>query len=474
MDKKLIKNYIYNSINQLVVLLVPILTAPYLSRVLGPENLGVYGYISSVYSILTTIGLLGLNNYGTRQLAYVRDSASERVKVFSQLMALRVLLLLVTSIIYVIILVCSDYPLYFGIEYILVLAVFIDVSWVFIGMEDMKIVASRNALSKICQLAAIFLFVKGKEDLWIYILTYPVATLIPTLYLLFPVTRYVRFCPIKLSEIIKHFRPATQLYLPAVATVLLLQINKLLLKIYSSIESVAYYDQAEKIVSIPLTFITILSTVMMPRIAFEYSSNNLQSINKNINDILRLVLLLTFPMCVGLYLVSDNLIPWFLGEGFLPSIRIIQLMCPLILFNALTNISGAQYFVATNQTRIITIAYFSGCVLNLIGNIVLDSIYGAEGAVISLVLATAVCCIYQYYHLNNQLTLHITYLWKYIISSIIMGVVIYFLKRTLCFTPSIINTTILILSGVFIYALSLLIMGDELIKKILIFRKSNK
>lgn len=471
MDSKLIRNYFYNFLNQTVVLLVPFLTAPYLSRVLGVENLGIYGYISSVYSLVTTIGLLGLNNYGVRQLAYVRNSKDERNKVFSQLLFLRLFLLIITTAIFAVIALCSDYQLYFSIEYILVIAVFVDVSWVFIGMEDMRIVASRNTLSKLLQLIAIIILVKGRDDLWIYFLSYPITTIIPTIYLLLPVRKYVKVVSVGIWSIFIHVYPAIKLYLPAVATTLLLQINKLMLKSFSNISSVAIYDQSEKIVTIPLAFITIVGTVMMPRIAYDYSNNNLQEINNNINGVLRMVLLLTFPMCVGLFLVSDIFIPWFLGKDFLPAISVIQLMCPLILFNALANISGAQYFVATNQTRIITRAYFIACIINLLGNLMLDSVLGADGATVSLVVSTSLCCLYQYYYLNKQLRLNISYLCTYIIAAVIMGGTMYIVKRHIFTDANILNTFLLIIVGIIIYAIILVAMRDNYIMKLLYIKK---
>lgn len=154
--KKLVKNYIYNLIYQVFLVIVPLITAPYLAKTLGSKALGIYSYICSVSSIITNLGLIGLNNYGAREVAYSRIEKRKLDKVFADINILRLILLLIISIPYWIIILQSSYKLYFSIQYILIFSTFIDTSWLMIGLEEMKIVALRNFAAKLITVIGIF------------------------------------------------------------------------------------------------------------------------------------------------------------------------------------------------------------------------------------------------------------------------------------------------------------------------------
>ncbi|MDK0557895.1 oligosaccharide flippase family protein [Clostridium perfringens] len=461
---KLVKNYMYNAIYQIFLIIVPIITAPYLARVLGANQLGIYSYISSISSILTTIGLLGLNNYGIRQIAYSQDNQMEKNKIFSEITYARLFLLIIVSLIYYLIIINSQYKPYFIIQYFLIISIFIDPSWILIGLEDMKIVVLRNFIAKILTVIGVFTLVKENSDLWIYISIFSFITFITTLSIYHYVNKYVKLQKCSLKCIIYHFKESILLFLPQIAILIYLQIDKIMIKyITTSTSQVSFYDQADKLVQIPLSLITALGLVMMPRLALEFKNKNYKAINDYINKTIIFSLFLAYPMTFGIIGICKTLIPWYLGKEFIPVISAIMIISPIIIINSLINISGTQYFTATNQIKIMTISTTLSAMLNVLINIILIPKLAYKGAAIATVVSATISFIIQYTYLNKQINVVKTMFFtlKYLIISIIMGIVVYIIGIKM--SPNPITTIIQILMGIFIYFGVLYFIKDNLI-----------
>ena len=465
--KKLVKNYIYNLIYQVFLVIVPLITAPYLAKTLGSKALGIYSYICSVSSIITNLGLIGLNNYGAREVAYSRIEQRKLDKVFADINILRLILLLIISIPYWIIILQSSYKLYFSIQYILIFSTFIDTSWLMIGLEEMKIVALRNFAAKLITVIGVFLLVKNSNDLWIYFAIFSVATLVTTLSLIFQLKKYINYEHFDLRNMYKHIKGSFLLFLPQVATIMYLQVDKIMLKAMSDTSQVAFYDQAEKIVSIPLALITALGTVIMPKLATDFRNNHHEEIEKTIQIVIKFSLFASLPMMFGLMSISKTFIPWFLGSEFLPVASAIVIIAPIIVLNSLANISGNQYFTATNQTRIMTISYMAAAIINIILNAILIPKWQYKGAAIATLLSALISVIIQYSVMRKQISVKKAFLTstKYLLASLLMFCMCYIL-RTLGSTWYI--TLMQIFIGVLMYIVILLLTKDEMLNKIIL------
>ncbi|WP_456029263.1 oligosaccharide flippase family protein [Ruminococcus sp.] len=465
--KKLVKNYIYNLIYQVFLVIVPLITAPYLAKTLGSKALGIYSYICSVSSIITNLGLIGLNNYGAREVAYSRIEQRKLDKVFADINILRLILLLIISIPYWIIILQSSYKLYFSIQYILIFSTFIDTSWLMIGLEEMKIVALRNFAAKLITVIGVFLLVKNSNDLWIYFAIFSVATLVTTLSLIFQLKKYINYEHFDLRNMYKHIKGSFLLFLPQVATIMYLQVDKIMLKAMSDTSQVAFYDQAEKIVSIPLALITALGTVIMPKLATDFRNNHHEEIEKTIQIVIKFSLFASLPMMFGLMSISKTFIPWFLGSEFLPVASAIVIIAPIIVLNSLANISGNQYFTATNQTRIMTISYMAAAIINIILNAILIPKWQYKGAAIATLLSALISVIIQYSVMRKQISVKKAFLTstKYLLASLLMFCMCYIL-RALGSTWYI--TLMQIFIGVLMYIVILLLTKDEMLNKIIL------
>ena len=158
---KSITNYIYSSFYQLILIVVPFITAPYLAQTLQPTATGINSYVSAVVQLFSSIGLLGINNYSIREIAYVRNDKNKLTKVFTELISLRFILFIITSIIYLIYAMISEYRVYFLIQFVAIFSAFLDISWLYMGLEEFRVTVTRSLIVKIINLASIFLFIKS-------------------------------------------------------------------------------------------------------------------------------------------------------------------------------------------------------------------------------------------------------------------------------------------------------------------------
>lgn len=459
---KLIKNYVYNLIYQIFVIIVPLITMPYLARILHAENMGIYSYVTSCASIINTIGLLGFYNYGDRQVAYTRDDKIELNDTFNELMSIRCVLCVIATGVYIIWAFTSEYTKYFLIYYPWLLTGFIDISWFFAGIEDMGPMVLKNFLIKLFNIICIFIFVHDEKDLWKYFALVALITLVANLSMYIQLYgKGIRF-KVSFSNVKQHLFAASLLFLPQLASVFYLQVDKVMLRYISGSSSqVAFYDQAEKIVNIPFTVVTALSVVMMPRIANEFKNGNFDSIKEYVYKAARFAMMISIPILFGLVGIADNFIPWYLGDEYLPVIQAIWMISPIIITNTLNNIAGTQYLTAIDKTKILTISNVSAALVNILVNSILIPFWGFYGAAIATVLASSCCVVIQLVYMNKTVKIKplLSQGKKYFLSACVMFVMIRILVYTL--PTSIFYTALLIMVGIIIYFMMLGVLRDE-------------
>lgn len=473
---KIAKNYIYNLFYQLIALIVPLVTAPYLVRVIGAEGTGIYSYVNSLTSLITTFVMLGFFSYGNRQIAYVRDDPEKLNETFWRVMTCRLIIGIVGTIIYAfVVFINGRYFTYFLLYYTYMLGYFVDCTWLFVGVEDMKWAVLKNTFLKLFAATMIFVFVKNSEDVGLYIFIQGGSILFANLLAYTQLKRYVGKPRLVLNGIKKDFYGSIVLFLPGMASTIYLQCDKIMIELLGNqTAQVSQYDYAEKIVTIPLSFITVLSTVMMPRIANEYANGRKNEIKDLLNKAAKISLFLACPLTLGMMTIAGKLIPWYLGKEFYPSITVIVIIAPIIITNTLTGISGSQYFTATNQIGILLKAQVSACLGNIIVNAVLIPKYGLYGAAIATVLSSVLSASIQYVYLIKQVKLPGMLMAgiKYMMFSVIMAGIIWILTFKMKVSPF--TNVIQISIGVLVYFGLCIISKDKLLKETIDSLKNKK
>lgn len=469
MKKSLTKNYIYNLIYQIMLLILPLITAPYISRVLGAENIGIYSYTLSISAYFILFGSLGIALYGQREIAYKQKDKEKYSITFWEIFFLRILTMTIALILYYFIFAKGEqYQTYYKVLILEIIGNCIDISWFFQGLEEFKKTVTRNMIVKLISVVCIFLLVKTPNDLYIYFWIYVLSILIGNISLWLYVPKYVSKVKLKNLHFLKHLKPTIALFIPQIAMQVYTLLDKTMVgAIISDKSEVGYYDQGQKIIKILLAVITSLGTVMLPRIANTYSRGEKEEITRYMKKSFNMVFLLAFPMIFGIIAVSKAFVPIFFGPGYEKVVILINVISPIILLIGLSNVTGTQYLLPTKRQKEFTTSVICGAVVNFILNSCLIWKYGAIGASIGTVIAELTVTIVQLYFVRNDFNIKkIAGLSKnYIIASIVMFIVCLFIGRTI--NDNLMSIVAQVIIGGLIYGMCLLILKDEFIKEIL-------
>lgn len=467
--KSLIKNYIYNLTYQILVLIIPLITTPYLSRVLGAENIGIYSYTLSIATYFVLFGSLGVAMYGQREIAYVQEKEYERSKVFWEILIMRFITMGISLLIFYITFASKgQYEIYYKILILELVANILDISWFFQGLEEFKKTVTRNMIVKIISVISIFLFVKNADDLIIYFIIYVLSNLLGNLSLWFYLPKYIKKISLKELNVIKHIKPTISLFIPQIAVQVYTVLDKTMIGyILNDMTEVGNYEQSQKIIKVALTIVTSLGTVVAPRIANTIANNKKEEVEKYLANSFQFVWFLGIPITFGIMAISNKFVPWFLGEGFEKSKILLIVGAPLIMAIGLNNVSGMQYLIPTKQQNIFTKSVIIGAIINFGINSIFIPIFKSTGAIVASVIAETTILIVQLIYIRKEIPLSIVYknCPKYIVSGLIMfGITVLagnFLKASL------VTTIIQIIIGAISYFLTLIILKDKLIYEIL-------
>lgn len=460
--RKILINYLYSSCYQIFLILIPLITAPYMARVLLPTGMGINSYVSTVIQMFTLFGLIGLNGYSTREIAYVRDNKKELSKVFYELFFLRVILCVLTTISYVVYAHFSEYELYFYVQILVIISTFEDLAWFYVGLEEFKVNVTRNFVIKILNVLTIFIFVKSQDDLYLFMGLTAFWSFFGNFFLYPGLRKRIEHVDYKILEIKKHLLPTIKLFLPQVASMIYLQVDKVMIKsITEQVEGVGFYEQAERIVKMPIALITAFSSVMMPRISNVFKKKKLDEVKRYLLNSFQFSLFLSIPMMFGIASIASTMIPWFLGKGYENVIPIMISLCPIVLFISLSGVTGNQYLTAVNNTRVLTISYVVAAILNLIVNYICILNFGFIGAAFGTIVAEGAVFIIQIYYMKEVITIQnlMKASYKYWLAGIFMFGCCY--SFTFFLNPTIITTVIQIFCGCLVYFGMLFLLKDD-------------
>ena len=460
MKKSIAKNYIYNLIYQMLTILLPLVTTPYLSRVLGAENIGIYGYTISIVTYFILFGTLGVSMYGQREIAYKQSDKSARSKAFWEIIILRTITLSISILLFYLIYGrIGEYAVYYRILIIQLVANLFDISWLFQGIEEFDKTVVRNLIVKLLSLVLIFVVIKTPEDLWKYFAIYVGAELLGNMTLWLYLPKYLEKINVKTLEIKKHIKPVIALFVPQIAIQIYTVLDKTMIgKITGDMVEVGYYEQAQKIVKATLTVTTALQTVMNSRIANAYATKNEKEVKKCLEKSFNFIWLITVPMVFGLIAVATKFVPWYYGEGFEGVTNILIVTAPILIAMGISGVTGTQYLVQIGKQKEFTISVICGAITNVIFNIILIHFFNGVGAAMASVIAEIVIALVQLKYFKDQFK--ITEILKLGTKCVISGIVMFiFVKLLTDILPiSIINTIIEVIVGGIIYIIMLIIL----------------
>lgn len=474
--KKVAINYIFNASYQIMALIVPIITTPYISRVLRADGIGVYSYTYSIVCYFTLCAILGTATFGNRQIGVLQDDPIGRTKKFWDILIFRVITSSLALAIYITYVFCfADNKVIALLQSIYILGVMFDVSWFFQGMEDFRQIAIRNYTFKIINVISIFLFVHQYSDLWKYVLLLSLTTWLGNL----SVWPFLRRYLVKLSSYrvspFSDIKMILQLFLPTAAMQIYAIIDKTMIgQITADAAQNGYYEQAEKIVKMCLMLVTSLPTVLLPKVSKAYAEKRIKDANDYLYKAYKLVWFLGTPLMCGTIAISSVLVPVFFGEGYEPVINILPIMSLLFIVMGLNHTSGTQFFIASGRQNEYTIRIIIGGLVNVLLNMLLIYDFGATGAAIASVVGEIIIMLTEFRYVYKHKMFSVGHLFgecrKYFVAGIVMVGV---LKLLILKLPVGISSLAgLVVVGMVIYIGILLIEKEEFVSSGLSVGKS--
>lgn len=465
---KVIKNYIYNAGYQLLSVILPLVTTPYVTRVLTKTGYGIYSYTYTNVQYFILIAWLGITIYGNREIAFFagkgkKDCVSNTfweiviLKAISSAIALTLLFLLLLAHI--------RYKTLMVVQSINILAAALDISWFYMGLEQFGITVFRNTIVKLVSLVLIFSFVKSRQDIYIYALIMAGSLLVANITL-WPHLRGKVFLP-HFSDLhpLVHLKPSLMLFFPQVAIQLYTQINKTVLGIVISPTASGFYYSADTIVKVVLSVVTATGTVMLPHATKAFSEGRIYEVKKMIYTSFDFVSFISFPMAFGLAAVSLKMAPWFLGKEYYPVGKVIMIEALIIVLDAWVNALGEQYLLPIRKTQKYTASIFCGAITNVIIVYPFIKTWGLYGAMFAYCTSEIVVLIYQLVIVRNELNYQQLFnnLDKYFICSAVMFVVVFYCNRR--WPMNILFLFIEVTLGIIVYLFAILVTKPTILTK---------
>lgn len=472
---------------EVILLIVPLLLTPYLSRVIGSFGIGVYTYAFSITSYFIIVIQLGIKLYGRREIAKINDNREKCSSVFFSIFSLEFILFSIISIAYLLF-IClyeTDFLLSkaFIILYIEIIASLLDINWFFYGIEKFDIILLRNGIVRIAQLFLILIFVTGKDDVLIYILIMSLCNLAGVISMWVKINKFVSFKKEYLRNCFIHFLPMVQLFIPVLSTQLYSVVDRTIIGFYLDMNNVGYYENAYKIAKVPVVIITALGSVMLPRITKLIADGEHSEASRYLRKSLSITMFVTCAISFGLCSVSSSLIPLYLGDGFSESIILLEIMSFMLVFIGWGNVLRTQYMLPKGYDMLYTKSVVYASIINILLSVFLIKCFGVIGVALSALIGEVIICIYSTIRLRKELCIS-TYISDciiYFVAGILMLVFIAILNKTiLCNMSDMISFLIVFVLSTIIYICGILlyeaITGKNVIisEVVLFFNKTKK
>lgn len=466
-------NYILNLINTGTQMLFPLITFPYVCRVIEADGIGQINFFQSIISYISLFTCLGIPMYAIREIARDRSDVVQMNRTAMEILLLHSMLTLVGyAIVAILCLTVPQIQVNIPLFLILSLTIFftaIGCEWFYQGIEDFKYITIRGLIIKTVSVVLLFIFVKSKTDLLYYGCYTVFGVLGGNIFNFFRLRKYIHRENIIFSElhIKRHIKPVLKVFSFSVVTSIYLQLNTVLLGFLKNALAVGYFAAATKVMQMLLTMSVCLGSVMMPRASHLIAENREDEFNRLIQKSYDFTLAIALPMTIGLIFCAPSLITALCGVKFEHSILPSQIIAPIILMVAISNVFGIQVLFPKGKINVVTLCCGIGAVADLILNLCLIPFFSYIGTSIAYLGAEVATTVSMYFIGRKYIPIiyfkksHLTYA----LGCIVMALALYGIS--LLQLPTL---TILLLqgcSGVLAYFIILCIRKEEMLVQIL-------
>lgn len=466
-------NYILNLINTGTQMLFPLITFPYVCRVIEAGGIGQINFFQSIISYISLFTCLGIPMYAIREIARDRSDVVQMNRTAMEILLLHSMLTLVGyAIVAILCLTVPQIQVNIPLFLILSLTIFftaIGCEWFYQGIEDFKYITIRGLIIKTVSVVLLFIFVKSKTDLLYYGCYTVFGVLGGNIFNFFRLRKYIHRENIIFSElhIKRHIKPVLKVFSFSVVTSIYLQLNTVLLGFLKNALAVGYFAAATKVMQMLLTMSACLGSVMMPRVSHLIAENKETEFNRLIQKSYDFTLAIALPMTIGLIFCAPSLITALCGVKFEHSILPSQIIAPIILMVAISNVFGIQVLFPKGKINIVTLCCGIGAVADLILNLCLIPFFSYIGTSIAYLGAEVATTVSMYFIGRKYIPIiyfkksHLTY----VLGCVLMAFALYVIN--LLQLPTLTTLILQGCSGVLIYFIILSHCKDEMLVQLL-------
>lgn len=385
MGNGLKNKFVYQTVIVVSQILLPLLTYPYITRVLGPANLGKINYVDFLAQMFMIFASFGIPFYGTREIARVKEDTIKRPALVMEMCIL-------LGIFSTMALLLFAFAAYFDKtgERLLYLLCMLNIllsafsfDWYLQGMESFKFAAFRSLIIRSAMLIAFFIFVKKSEDYTVYLGIFTAGFFLITIFNLSKIFAENSFVkqPLQLK---RHLKPLWHFFLTSSAISIYVYFDAILLQYITHDEAaVGQYTMVLKMVKICQVALLSIGVVMMPRLSFLVSTNNMEAIKKYLGKLFDIIITIGIPVCAGLMLLAPEIIVVIAGDKFSPAVPVLRILAFLPFIIGLSNLFSFQVLVPFQKEKKFLRAVLAGCVISISLNLLLIPHLSLLGAAIA-------------------------------------------------------------------------------------------
>lgn len=400
------KNFIMNALLSMSSFIFPLITFPYVSRVLLPDGMGKVQFVTSFVAYFNIIAQLGIPTYGIRACAKVRENREELTRTVHELLLLNLLMCLLAYVGLGLSIACiprvrqeKTLALIIGLTLLLNA---LGMEWLYKALEQYTYITVRSVLFKLIAMAAMFLLVHSQEDYVVYGAITIFAASASNLLNFINARRFLSFRPVGGYDLRRHTRAVLVFFAMACATTVYTNLDEVMLGFMKTNADVGYYHAAVKIKTILVSLVTALGAVLLPRASYYMEQGMKEAFKRITEKALHFVLLAASAVMVYFMLFARAGILLLSGSAFEPAVVPMQIIMPTVLLIGITNVLGIQILVPLGKEVKVLYSEIAGALVDLVLNLLLIPRYGAAGAAVGTLAAEAAVLLVQYCALRDM------------------------------------------------------------------------
>ena len=468
-QKSIKKNTVYNAIKNVTSLFFPLITFPYISRVLQPDNLGKINFGNSIISYFSLIASLGISTYAIRECAKLKNNRNELSSLSSELFSINILTTFFSYIFLAITLIfaspLSEYKLLIIVQSSSILFTTLGAEWLNMAMEDFKYITVRTICSHLLSVVLILLFVRDPDDYINYAIISVASSGMANIANMICRRKYCKTKFVIHLNLKTHLKPILILFSTLLAQTIYLNTDITLLGFLCGDYEVGLYSTSVKIYQIANTLVTSVTIVIIPRISIYFNLKNYEKINDLIKSTLNFIIVFGLPVIVGINCVAPELIEIFAGSQYIGAVSSLRVLTIALPFSAIANVIANVILIPTGKEKNVLASCSFGALFNFLGNLFLIPHLGVIAAAVTTALSELIVVILTSRFINNQIKVENKL--KMLISPIIgcLGIIGVTCVCNLLLSSLFIKFISIVVSSILIYGSILVVLKNEFVIK---------